>query len=46
MYDPNSQIESLDENDEDIDTFTYTISDGSGGTDEATVTILMPAAGG
>ena len=41
-YDPNSQFDSLDEGDEGFDTFTYTISDGNGGTDEATVTILMP----
>ncbi|MEQ8210316.1 MAG: Ig-like domain-containing protein [Lacipirellulaceae bacterium] len=41
-YDPNGQFESLDEGDEVTDTFTYTISDGNGGTDmaNATVTIL------
>ena len=41
-YDPNSQFDSLDEGEEGFDTFTYTISDGNGGTDEATVTISMP----
>ena len=41
-YNPNGQFDSLDINEEGIDTFTYTISDGNGGTDEATLTILMP----
>ena len=41
-YDPSGHFDSLDVNEEGVDTFTYTISDGKGGTDEATVTILMP----
>ena len=41
-YDPNEQFDSLRSGDEGIDTFTYTITDGEGGTDLATVTILMP----
>ena len=41
-YDPNDQFDSLRSGDEGIDTFTYTITDGEGGTDLATVTILMP----
>ena len=41
-YDPNGQFDSLDSGDEGIDTFTYTITDGKGGSDLATVTILMP----
>jgi len=41
-YDPSGHFDSLDEGEEGVDTFTYTISDGKGGTDEATVTILMP----
>ena len=41
-YDPNDQFDSLRSGDEGIDTFIYTITDGEGGTDLATVTILMP----
>ena len=41
-YDPSGHFDSLDDAEEGVDTFTYTISDGKGGTDEATVTILMP----
>ena len=40
--DPNSQFESLDEGEEGADTCTYTILDGNGGTNEATVAISMP----
>jgi len=40
-YDPSGHFDSLDEGEEGVDTFTYTISDGNGGTDEATVTISM-----
>ena len=45
-YDPKSQFDSLEESDEGVDTFTYTISDGNGGTDKATVTISMPGVNG
>jgi VCBS repeat-containing protein len=38
-YDPNGQFESLDDGETDVDTFTYTASDGNGGIDTATVTI-------
>ncbi len=38
-YDTNGQFEALDDGDSAFDTFTYTISDGQGGTDTATVTI-------
>ena len=41
-YDPNDQFDSLRSGDEGIDTFIYTITNGEGGTDLATVTILMP----
>jgi len=41
-YDPNEQFDSLESGDEGVDTFTYTITDGKGGSDLATVTILMP----
>lgn len=40
-YDPNGQFENLDEGDEVPDTFTYTISDGNGGTDSAVATVTV-----
>ena len=41
-YNPNGQFDSLPSNEEGMDTFTYVISDGEGGTDLATVTIVLP----
>ena len=40
-FDPSGQYESLGDGDEATETFVYTISDGNGGTDEATVTIAI-----
>jgi VCBS repeat-containing protein len=40
-YDPNGQFESLGVGDDGADSFTYTISDGSGGSDTATVNITI-----
>ncbi len=40
-YDPNGAFESLNGGDTDTDSFTYTISDGRGGTDMATVTVTI-----
>lgn len=40
-YDPNGQFEFLDDGETAIDTFTYTISDGNGGTDTAIVTVTI-----
>jgi uncharacterized repeat protein (TIGR01451 family) len=40
-YDPNGQFESLAVGEQATDTFTYTISDGQGGVDTATVTISI-----
>lgn len=40
-YDPNGQFENLDAGDEVPDTFTYTISDGNGGTDSAVATVTV-----
>ena len=40
-YDPNGQFGSLDPGDTATDTFEYTISDGNGGFDTATVTITV-----
>ncbi len=40
-YDPNGQFESLAVGDTATDTFTYTVSDGNGGTDVATVTVTI-----
>ena len=39
LYDPGSEFESLHEGDKATDTFEYTISDGAGHTEVATVTI-------
>ena len=40
-YDPNGQFDDLAEGETATDTFDYTISDGRGGTDTATVTITI-----
>ncbi|MEM6400427.1 MAG: ExeM/NucH family extracellular endonuclease [Cyanobacteria bacterium P01_D01_bin.116] len=40
-YNPNGQFESLNNGDTANDSFTYTISDGNGGTDIATVNITI-----
>mgnify|MGYP001797571230 CR=1 FL=1 len=40
-YDPNGQFENLNDGDEATDTFSYTIDDGKGGTDTATVTVKI-----
>ena len=40
-YNPDGQFEDLDAGDQATDTFTYTISDGNGATDSATVTITI-----
>ena len=40
-YDPNGQFEDLNDGDQATDSFSYTISDGNGGTDSATVTITI-----
>ena len=40
-YDPNGQFESLKAGETTTDTFTYTINDGKGGTDTASVTVTI-----
>jgi VCBS repeat-containing protein len=40
-YDPNGQFEALGPGDSAQDSFTYTISDGQGGSDTATVTLTI-----
>ena len=40
-YDPNGQFESLDDTESDTDSFTYTASDGTAGSNGATVTITI-----
>ncbi|MEQ9481247.1 Ig-like domain-containing protein [Coleofasciculus sp. F4-SAH-05] len=40
-YNPNGQFDALPVGDSDTDSFTYTISDGNGGTDTATVNITI-----
>ncbi|WP_370337487.1 tandem-95 repeat protein [Parvularcula marina] len=40
-YDPNGQFEYLDAGETATDSFTYTISDGNGGTDTATVSVTI-----
>jgi VCBS repeat-containing protein len=40
-YDPNGQFEDLEAGNSTTDSFTYTLSDGHGGTDVATVTITI-----
>ncbi|NET36768.1 MAG: hypothetical protein F6K19_32860, partial [Cyanothece sp. SIO1E1] len=40
-YDPNGQFENLNDGDIATDSFTYTIGDSSGGTDSATVNIIV-----
>ena len=43
-YDPNGKFESLAVGETATDTFTYTVSDGHGGTDKATVTVTIDGA--
>ena len=43
-YDPNGQFESLAAGETATDSFTYTVSDGNGGADTATVTITINGA--
>jgi len=40
-YDPSGQFESLASGEETADTFTYTVSDGNGGTDTAAISIII-----
>ncbi|MEM7465993.1 MAG: Ig-like domain-containing protein, partial [Pseudomonadota bacterium] len=40
-YDPNGQFESLANGETGIDTFVYTVADGNGGTDVATVNVTI-----
>ena len=40
-YDPDGQFEGLDDGETATDTFRYTVSDGNGGTDVATVTVTV-----
>ncbi len=42
-YDPNGQFDALNEGDSATDSFTYTINDGSGGMDTATVDVTITA---
>ena len=44
VYDPNGQFENLDIGQTNTDSFNYTISDGQGGTDTATVTVTIDGA--
>jgi hypothetical protein len=43
-YDPNGAFDSLGAGDTAIDTFSYTVNDGHGGTDTATVTVTVTGA--
>ncbi len=43
-YDPNGQFEDLAHGESANDSFAYTISDGNGGVDEATVTVTVEGA--
>ncbi|MCV0427154.1 MAG: cadherin-like domain-containing protein [Roseibium sp.] len=43
-YDPNGAFDGLDDGQSDEDSFTYRISDGEGGVDDATVTIDISGA--
>ncbi|MEL6476199.1 MAG: Ig-like domain-containing protein [Pseudomonadota bacterium] len=40
-FDPNGGFESLDDGEQSVQTISYTVSDGNGGTDTATVTITV-----
>lgn len=40
-YDPNDQFEDLQEGESGSDSFTYTATDGNGGTDQATVSVTI-----
>ena len=46
FYNPNGQYDSLNDEETATDTFFYTISDGNGGTDTATVTINIIGSSG
>ena len=41
IYDPNGQFEDLNDGDQAMDSFDYTVSDGKGGTDTAKVTVTI-----
>ena len=41
LYDPSGALDDLDEGGTIIDTFSYTVGDGNGGTDSATVSIAV-----
>ena len=45
-YDPNGQFESLAEGETALDTFSYTVSDGNGGSDTATVGVTITGVNG
>lgn len=40
-YDPNAQFEALDDGEMAFDSFSYTVDDGFGGSDSATVTVMI-----
>lgn len=44
-YNPNGQFDALDEGETATDSFVYTVSDGEGGTDTATVTVKINGVG-
>lgn len=41
VYDPNGQFGSLGAGQTDTDSFTYTVDDGNGGTDQGTITVTL-----
>jgi|GEM_PF-5874378 len=41
VYDPNGQFGSLGAGQTDTDSFTYTVDDGNGGTDQGTITVTI-----
>jgi PGF-CTERM protein/PGF-pre-PGF domain-containing protein len=41
VYDPNGQFEALSAGQTDTDSFTYTVADGNGGTDQGTITVTL-----
>ena len=45
-YDPNGQFESLAEGETTLDTFSYTVSDGNGGSDTAMVDVTITGVNG
>jgi ELWxxDGT repeat protein/VCBS repeat-containing protein len=46
QYDPNGAFDGLDEGESQIDTFSYTVSDGAGGQDVVEVSITVEGVGG